>query len=504
MSKKKITTEVIIIRFREIHGDKYDYSKINYTGIDNPVIIIDEYGFEHIQTPYNHLKLSALNIQNVVDKNGYFIFKLKKVHGDKYDYSKVKYNSSYEKITIICPKHGEFQQLSANHLRGDGCKKCSDEVSSKRRTNTTDYFISKAKEIHDDKYDYSKVNYINNRSKVIIICPKHGEFKQVTATHLMGSGCGICGNEMSAENIRRGNDEYIKQAKEKHGDKYNYSKLKEYKTIKEFGIIIDENGFEHKQRLETHLMCDGLTIRSVIDKTAYFIFKSKEKHGDKFDYSKTKYYNSSQKITIICPEHGEFQQDCTSHLSGAGCGICSNKINADKCRKSIDEFILDSKKIHSDKYDYSKVKYSNNNTKVTIICPKHGEFRQTPNSHIKGKSGCPKCNESKGERLTRLFLETKNIDYIPQKKFKECRIIRPLPFDFYLSELNVCIEYNGIQHYEPSQIFGGVKGFERVVKSDGIKKEFCKKEGIKLIIIKYDEDVNKILTKELNKKKARS
>jgi hypothetical protein len=634
-NKKKLTNEDILTRFYETHGDKYDYSKVNYINIDTPVIIIDKDGFEYNQTPYNHLKKSALGFQSVIDKTAYLIFKLKKVHGDRYDYSKVKHYSSSQKITIICPEHGEFQQTysdhlngkgckkcgikntteklsntteyfiskskekhgdkydyskvkyikssdkvtiicpehgefqqraskhlrgqgcikcgikttsdklsstidyfiskskekhgdkydyskvkyvnnstnvtiicpehgefqqrAANHLRGDGCIICGYETTSEKKTNTTEYFISKSKEKHGDKYDYSKVKYVNNSTNVTIICPEHGEFQQKSATHLFGGGCPKCGIIKRAESICRGKDEFIRQAMEKHGDKYDYSKIKKYKTIKDFGIIIDENGFEHKQRLETHLLCDELTIQSAINKTEYFISKSKEKHGDKYDYSKVKYIKNKVKVSIICSKHGEFKQDCSSHLSGTGCAECSYEINADKCRKTIDKFILDSEKVHGDKYDYSKVKYVNNNTKVTIICPKHGEFKQVPNSHIKGKCGCPKCKESIGERTTRLFLEDKNIEYTPQKKFKECKIIRPLPFDFYLPELNICIEYNGIQHYEPSPIFGGIKGFERVVKSDGIKKEFCKKEGIKLITIKYDEDVKKILTKELVK-----
>ena len=107
-----------------------------------------------------------------------FIKRAKEVHGDKYDYSKVEYKGNSKKVIIICPEHREFEQIPANHLRGAGCKKCATIETHKKQSNTTESFIKKAKEVHGDKYDYSKVEYINNREKVIIICPEHGPFKQ--------------------------------------------------------------------------------------------------------------------------------------------------------------------------------------------------------------------------------------------------------------------------------------------------------------------------------------
>ena len=121
-----------------------------------------------------------------------FISKAKKIHGDKYDYSKVNYVNSYTKVCIICPKHGEFWQTPYDHLQGCGCPKCATEKKAASNSQTTAEFISKAKEIHGDKYDYSKVNYVNARTKVCIICPKHGEFWQLPPNHLIGSGCPKC------------------------------------------------------------------------------------------------------------------------------------------------------------------------------------------------------------------------------------------------------------------------------------------------------------------------
>ena len=131
--------------------------------------------------------------------------------------------------------------------------------------------------------------------------------------------------------------------------------------------------------------------------TGEFISKSKLIHGDKYDYSKVEYVNNHSKVCIICPEHGEFWQSPEKHLIGQGCVKCSYIERNVKKTDTVEKFIQKSKKIHGNKYDYSKVNYVNTNTKVCIICPKHGEFLITPNNHLRGK-GCPKCNQSKLER----------------------------------------------------------------------------------------------------------
>ena len=121
-----------------------------------------------------------------------FIKKAIKVHGKKYDYSKVKYVNAKSKVTIICPKHGEFEQDASSHLQGHGCIKCWFEEMSKSRSFTTKDFIKKAIEVHGKKYDYSKVKYVNAQTNVCIICPIHGEFEQSPSKHLLGQGCPQC------------------------------------------------------------------------------------------------------------------------------------------------------------------------------------------------------------------------------------------------------------------------------------------------------------------------
>jgi hypothetical protein len=226
------------------------------------------------------------------------------------------------------------------------------------------------------------------------------------------------------------------------------------------------------------------------------ILKFKEKglikHDGKYDYSLVFFNNIKDSIKIICPEHGLFEQRVDIHLKGEGCKKCYLTKRGVGGRLNNNDFILKAKLIHGDTYNYSNTLYIKNNEYLTINCLIHGEFKQLAQSHLNG-SGCPICKESKGEREIRKYLTVNQIKYIRQHKFIDCRDIRPLPFDFYLPDNNICIEYHGIQHYEPVKYFGGDERFIIQQKRDNIKKEYCQNNNIRLIIIKFNEEFNKQL-----------
>ncbi len=284
---------------------------------------------------------------------------------------------------------------------------------------TTEEFIEKAKEVHGDRYDYSLSEYNVRFDLIKIICPEHGEFEQLAGNHLVGKGCRIC-----ADNVKP--------------------------------------------------TADGFAI------------KAKKVHGDKYDYSLVEYTNNRTKVKIICPEHGEFEKTPTSHLNGSGCQKCNGIKTAIRCSQTLDHFIMRSKQAHGDKYDYSKSEYKTSRNKIIIICPKHGEFTQRAGHHMDGIE-CPHCKSSKGEVIIKNILLDQDIKFKQQHTFKGCRNVVPLRFDFYLPDHNTCVEFNGRQHYSPVSCFGGKESFELQKKKDKIKVDYCRENGIELLVIRFDE-----------------
>lgn len=216
-----------------------------------------------------------------------------------------------------------------------------------------------------------------------------------------------------------------------------------------------------------------------------FIKKATSVHGDKYDYSRVNYVNNKTKVCIGCPVHGFFEQSPDSHLGGSGCLSCGG------CEKrTLEKFIEEAKKIHGDKYDYSKVNYVNNKTRVCIICPEHGEFWQTPRAHICKKHGCPKCNESQLERDIRLLLTENNIKYETEKTWNWL-IFNSYQFvDYYLPEYNLVIECQGKQHFETSDFFNKDADLEKIQERDKNKYEKCIEHGIRVIYYSTVPNVN--------------
>ena len=193
---KKITNEIFIKRINNTFNGKYDTSKVNYINAKTKVTLICPEHGEFEATP-NHLNEGhgCPHCANRYVSTNQFIEKAKKVHGDRYNYSKVNYVNNKTPICITCKEHGDFWQIPYSHLAGNGCNKCNGGTSF-----SCDEFIQKANEIHNKFYDYSQVEYKNARTKVKIICPKHGEFWQTPECHLRGQGCPKC-KSSKLENI---------------------------------------------------------------------------------------------------------------------------------------------------------------------------------------------------------------------------------------------------------------------------------------------------------------
>jgi len=282
-------------------------------------------------------------------------------------------------------------------------------------------FLIKVKKIHGTKYDYSLVKYVNSKTHIKIICSQHGLFEQTPDRHIKGQGCPECGKIKS-----------------------------------------------------------GISQRS---NTSLFIKKATKIHGSKYDYSLVSYETNKIKVKIICPIHGIWEQKPNHHLEGKGCRKCSG---SDKL--TTEQFITKSNQVHNQKYDYSLSIYNGHYEKVKIICPIHGEFEQGSGSHMSGV-GCPNCNDSHGERKVFDFLVKNNISFEKQKAFDGCVHKYRLRFDFYLPKHNICIEYDGEQHYIPVDKWGGKEKLDLIIKRDQIKNEFCKKNKIKLIRLTSKDNI---------------
>jgi very-short-patch-repair endonuclease len=301
----------------------------------------------------------------------------------------------------------------------------------KARISTEDV-INKFKTIHKDEFDYSLVNYVNQKTKLKIICKKHGLFEQLYYNHLSGSKCPICvGN-----NIKRDNKTFIRDAIGIYGE-------------------------------------------------------------NKFDYGLVEYVNNTKLIKIKCNKcNNVFNTIPYNFLRGCGCKMCNRKKLSDSRVRSVDEIKKIANNVHNNIYDYSLLVSVNSRKKVKIVCHKHGVFEQILSIHLRGH-GCPLCNISKGEFKIKQWLDDKKIKYIQQFKFHGCKNILPLPFDFYLPDYNICIEYDGKQHFKPIVFFGGEEGFNKRLKNDKIKDNYCNSNNVKLVRVRYNENFENKLNNKI-------
>jgi hypothetical protein len=230
-----------------------------------------------LQTPDKHLygtgckkcryELTSLNNPRRRDVEK-FTEDARKVHGDKYDYSRVETPTSKNPIEIGCPVHGWFKQQVVVHLRGNGCNDCGNESSSKKQSMTTEQCIGRFREVHGYNYEYPDFEYKGWDSKILAVCLTHGPWETTTAgSHIQGGGCPKCSKVKMALGQTSTTEEFIAKAQLLPGYK------------------------------------------------------------EKYDYSETDYTKSREKITIRCVTHDyRFEQTPNKHLGGEeGCHKCQTQ-----------------------------------------------------------------------------------------------------------------------------------------------------------------------------------
>lgn len=378
---KKLTQEMVLERFKETWGDRYDYSNVEYKNQEQRVEITCLK--KHWKTGVTHGSFQQKPIDHWLGKQGCdeckadakrqlylksheeFLEDAHAVHGDYYDYSLAVYQGAFEPIVIICPIHINFTTTPDSHINAkSGCSKCGDERGALKNATPFEVFEKRAKRVHEGKYTYSQKHYKTGSRETRFHCPKHGFKWQLPSVHAKGHGCKDCGIE-AVEEIQRLKQEadFIRVLTSLYGKKYAV--------------------------------------------TGFFL---------------KKYSNGALRrwASLECDEHDPFDMPCSSLKSqgSIGCKDCEKRKIGDSNRKSTQEFIAKATLLHNGFYDYSETVYKSAKSKISYGCPIHGlRTGQTADAHLR-PSGCRKCADE--ELVGRL----KEDSYPPKE-----------PYGIYLLEL---------------------------------------------------------------------
>ena len=333
------------------------------------------------------------------------------------------YLGNKKDIKVICPKHGEKWMRPNNLLSGARCRDCAYEEVSKKNANTPEIFLEKAHKAHNDEYEYPFIyEEYGKREKIHIFCKKCGKiFEQKPSLHLFGNGCSHC-NQFP----KRYTTETLKEAIHK--------KHPQIDLISEY---IGDNDSEITVKCTKHNISWKTTPHRLIQ----------QKHGCK------KCYSEDRILKIREKQSKKFYEFVNTHYAPL--------------------------------YDVSKVEYINEKTDVTLVCPKHGEFKLKPSKMLYRFDGCPYCGESHLERETRILLDELKIDWEREKTFTWLKNKTYLPLDFYLPKYNVAIECQGEQHVvkRNNSIMNKCDKFEEKVHRDKLKHKLCTEREIHIIYI---------------------
>lgn len=401
---------------------------------------------------FEYSRLTENEIENMIkfkywfknEKTKEFIRKSLRIQGDRYDYTKSNYTRYDAKVKIKCKYHGYFRQEAKAHYKlGQGCVACGQILRGRNRRLTIDEFIQKSEEVQGKgTYDYSKVNYINANTYVEIICCKcNKSFPQRPYAHMSGEGCPYCYGSFASNT-----EEFVSKAK-------------------------SLNNGENAQH---------------------------------YDYSEVNYINDDTKVRIKCniENHGYFEMKPREHLQGRGCSKCSNHFKYD-----TNSYIEECKYRFKNKFDYNEVNYISSHDIVRIKCNSCNRCFKPIATRFLQEGRCPYCTSSKGENTISYWLEFHNIHYETQKIFDDCRFHERgrLRFDFYIPSKNLCIEYDGRQHFMPIKFSNSMSDedviteFETNKIKDKIKNKYCKENNINLLRIRYDENIEEKLNECFSK-----
>ena len=382
-----------------------------------------------------------------------YIRRVKEIYGDTYDLNNVSYEGKRQKISVVCPKHGVFEIYPMNFLKGVGCLQCFYEA---KHRNAMIQNIEKAKQIHNNYYDYSLVD-LDKDNAVTIICPIHGEFQQNMKDHLQGHGCPLCAYETISEKkkIKYTYEQLVNDGCDVHQNKYTYPVQDVRYLYDECTITCPIHG-EFKQKINSHINerkgCPKCGLDKFIGSQKYDLEKVNDlikSNADKFkdiEFDILSYEKMTKPMEFKCKIcGGVFKRPLTVFINENNkCIHCSKEESSKQRCKTTEEFINEANKVHNNFYDYSCTHYTKSKNYVEIICPEHGKFSIEANSHLQGH-GCPLhyCNKSKAEEeIANFIIDLVGAENVMLNTKQVLNSKREL--DIFIPNYNLAVEFNGL------------------------------------------------------------
>lgn len=427
----------------------------------------------------------------------------KKTHEEYVEEVKVKnpnievlgqYNGAKIKIQHRCIKHNIYWNTSpTNILQGQGCEMCRIEKIRNYHLKDARKYLEEVNNINPNIIVLEQ--YINSSTPILHRCKVHGiEWKIAPSNILQGQGCFKCGNEKISNKLRITHNQYTKKVNDICPNIIVKEKYINGTTPILHECLIDN----YEWKIYPKYILNGTGC----PKCSNRIRRNHDEYVKEVALINPNitvlenFVNTTTKILHKCNIHNvEWKSTPDSILSGHSCYLCGYEKIGIKNSKTHDEYVKELNKINKDVIVLDT--YINSLTPILHKCLiDDNEWNVSPANILTGY-GCPKCKESKGEKRITTWLKNNNINFISQKKFNDCIDIKPLPFDFYLPYYNLCIEYDGEQHFKPIDFFGGQESYEYTQRHDKIKDEYCKNNNIKLLRIPYfkniEEELNNFL-----------
>lgn len=401
-----------------------------------------------------------------------------------------EYQNANTKIMHHCLIHDVYWNTTPNRvLSGSGCEQCRVDKYRSYKTKSHEQYVQEVYSIspHLDVIE----KYIDAKTPIEHFCKKHNvNWFAKPSNILRGDGCKECGYEKIGNKLRKTQEEYEMEVFIVNSQIVVLEKYIDANTPILHRCLVDE--------YEWNARPAGILIGQGCPKCAGNIKKTHEQYVDEVYMAnpnlevKEEYVNINTPILHKCNIHNiEWKTSPASVLQGSGCELCAKEKLHNSNVMTHEEYVLRLSKITSSIEVLEN--YINSCTPILHRCLIDGHEWLSRPANILWGYGCPKCNLSKGEKQISQWLDSNNIIYEPQKKFYDCKDERCLPFDFYIQSKNMCIEYDGEQHFRPVDFFGGQEGFEITVKHDNIKNEYCKNNGITLLRIPYYKNVEEEL-----------